>query len=80
MDPKSVVVDDLIVGEKFVTLDEHGPGAIVPKQIPAPKEMSAVERERHFANGHLPYDPRCEICVQCKSRIFPTFIATKWRE
>ena len=61
LDPMSVVVDDLIAGEKFVTLDEHGPGAIQPKQIPWPKEMSKVERERHFAAGHLPDDPRCEI-------------------
>ena len=66
LDPKSVVVDDPIMGEKFVTLDEHGPGAIQPKTIPAPKEMSAIERAKHFASGHLPYDPRCEICVSCK--------------
>ena len=66
LDPKSVVVDDPIMGEKFVTLDEHGPGAIQPNTIPAPKEMSAIERAKHFASGHLPYDPRCEICVSCK--------------
>ena len=24
------------------------------------------ERERQFAAGHLPYDPRCEICSSCK--------------
>ena len=66
LDPKSVVVDDPIVGEELVTLDEHGPGAIQPKAIPAPREMTALEREKHFASGHLPYDPRCEICVSCK--------------
>ena len=66
LDPKSVVVDDPIVGEELTTLDEHGPGAIQPRTIPGPKEMTAKERERHFANGHLPYDPRCEICVRCK--------------
>ena len=66
LDPKSVVVDDLIAGDEFITLDEHGPGAIQPKQIPGPKEMSKVEREKHFAAGHLPYDPRCEICTSCK--------------
>jgi len=27
LDPKSVVVDDPIVGEGITTLDEHGPGA-----------------------------------------------------
>ena len=66
LDPKSVVVDDPIVGEELITLDENGPGVLTPKAIPAPKEMSTMERERHFTNGHLPYDPRCEICVRCK--------------
>ena len=66
LDPKSVVVDDPIVGEGFVTLDEHGPGAIQPKVIPAPKEMTAAEREKHFASGHMPYDPKCEICLASK--------------
>ena len=28
--------------------------------------MTKAERERHFAAGHLPYDPRCEICTSCK--------------
>ena len=71
LDPKSVVVDDLIAGDKFITLDEHGPGAIQPKQIPGPKEMTRAEREKHFAAGHLPYDPRCEICTSCKRPNIP---------
>ena len=66
LDPKSVVVDDPIVGEGITTLDEHGPGALEPRTIPAPSEMTSLERSRHFANGHLPYDPRCEICLRCK--------------
>ncbi len=49
LDPKSVVVDDPSVGEKFVTLDEHGPGTIEPKIIPDPKEMSVTDREKHLA-------------------------------
>ena len=71
LDPKSVAVEDLIVGEDVVTLGEDIPGAIGPKQGPAPKEMSAAEREKHFAAGHLPYGPRCEICVQCKRPNLP---------
>ena len=63
LDPKSVVVDDPIVGEGITTLDEHGPGALAPRTIPAPKEMTHAERERHYASGHLPYDPRCDVCV-----------------
>ena len=66
LDPNSVTVNDLISGEGMVTLDENGPGALQPKQIPGPKEMSKLERERHFAAGHLPYDPRCEVCTSCK--------------
>ena len=71
MDPRSVTVDDLIVGDGAVTLDEHGPGALQPKSVPGPKEMSKLEKERHFASGHLPYDPRCEICVSCKRSNLP---------
>ena len=56
----------MISGDELITLDEHGPGAIQPKHIPGPKEMSRAERETHFAAGHLPYDPRCEICTSCK--------------
>ena len=66
LDPKSVCVDDLIAGDGIVTLDANGPGALQPKQVPAPKEMTKVEREKHFSAGHLPYDPRCEICTSCK--------------
>ena len=48
LDPKSVVVDDLIAGEGIVTLDANGPGALQPKQVPGPKEMTRVERERFW--------------------------------
>jgi len=71
LDPKSVVVDDPIVGEGITTLDEHGPGALEPRTIPAPKEMTPLERSKHFASGHLPYDARCEICVRCKRPNIP---------
>ena len=33
--------------------------------------MSRVERDKHFAAGHLPYDPRCEICTSCKRPNIP---------
>ena len=38
LDPKSVVVDDPIVGGGITTLDKHGPGALAPRTIPAPKK------------------------------------------
>ena len=59
-------MDDPIVGDGVTTLDEHGPGALEPRTIPAPKEMTPLEWSKHLASGHLPYDPRCEICVRCK--------------
>ena len=65
-DPKRVVVDEPICAEELVTLDEHGPGALKPRPLPGPKEMSAIERGKHYAAGHLPYDPRCEICLRCE--------------
>ena len=71
IDPKSVVVDDLIAGEGSVMLDKNGPGALQPRQAPGPKEMTRAERERHFAAGHLPDDPRCEICTSCKKPNVP---------
>ena len=46
LDPKSVTVKDLISGEGIVTLDENGPGALQPKMLAAPKEMSMAEREK----------------------------------
>ena len=30
-----------------------------------------AEREKHFASGHLPYDPRCEVCSSCKKPNVP---------
>ena len=37
LDPKSVAVEDSIVGEELVTLDEHGPGALEPKPMSSAK-------------------------------------------
>ena len=38
LDPNSVTVKDLISGEGIVTLDEHGPGALQPKQATCSSE------------------------------------------
>ena len=65
LNPKSVAVEDSIVGEDLVTLNEHGPGAIQPKVMSAPKELTPQQKARHFIS-HLPYDPSCEICVSCR--------------
>ena len=72
LNPKSVAVDDPIVGESMVTLDEHGPGAIEPKVMSVPKELTPHQKARHFIS-HLPYDPSCEICVSlADDRTIPT--------
>ena len=65
LDPKSVAVEDSIVGDELVTLDEHGPGAIEAKPMVSPKVMTPQQRAKHSI-AHLPYDPDCEICVSCK--------------
>ena len=65
LDPKSVAVEDSIVGNELVTLDEHGPGAIEAKPMVSPKVMTPQQRAKHSI-AHLPYDPDCEICVSCK--------------
>ena len=65
LNPKSVAVDDPIVGESMETLDEHGPGAIEPKVMSVPKELTPHQKARHVIS-HLPYDPSCEICVACR--------------
>ena len=46
--PKSVAVEDVIFGEYVVTLDEHGPGAIEPKVMSVPKELTPHQKARHF--------------------------------
>ena len=71
IDPKDVLLGDPIVGNESVTLTEHGPGVIDPRIIPSPKSMSPSLRAKHWAAGHLPYDPGCEICVQCKRTNVP---------
>ena len=65
LDPKSVAVEDSIIGDEHVTLGEHGPGAIEAKPMPSPKAMTPQQRAKHFIS-HLPYDPDCEVCVACK--------------
>ena len=62
LDPKSVAVEESIVGDELVTLDEHGPGALEPKPMASPKAMTPQKRAKHFVS-HLPYDPDCEVCV-----------------
>ena len=59
------VLDEKIVGKDNVTLDEHGPGAIQPKALSSPRRMLPSQEALHWLT-HLPYDPACEICVQCK--------------
>ena len=65
LEPKSVVVDDPIVGESFTTLDKNGPGAIEAKPISSPRELTPLQRAKHWCT-HLPYDPACDICTATK--------------
>ena len=62
---QDAVLDEKRVGKDNVTLDEHGPGAIQPKALSSPRRMLPSQEALHWLT-HLPYDPACEICVQCE--------------
>ena len=65
IDPKMVMLGDRIVGVENVTLDDKGPGALAPKQVTSPREMTAAQKATHWLT-HLPYDPGCPICIQSR--------------
>ena len=66
VDPKFALLKEPIMGTEVVTYEEgKGTGAIPPKPLPSPKEMSDVQRRIHDIT-HLPYDPGCAICVSCR--------------
>ena len=58
-------MDEKMIGTEQVTLTEHGPGALQPKNLPSPHQMLPAQKAKHWLT-HLPYDPSCELCVQCK--------------
>ena len=61
------LLEDKIIGTEMTTLDDHGPGALVPNGLPSPHRMLPAKEAIHWLT-HLPYDPACELCVQCKGR------------
>ena len=65
IDPKFVQLGDRIVGVEKVTLDERGPGALEPKAVKPPREMTGAQKAKHWLT-HLPYDPGCPICISCR--------------
>ena len=70
-----MLLGEPIVGNESATLTEHGPGALDPRVIPSPKSMTAAQRAKHDI-AHLPYDPSCEICVQCRRANVPHQLST----
>ena len=64
-DMRDAVMDDKIIGVEVTTTDEHGPGALVPRELPKPHRMLPSKEAKHWLT-HLPYDPACELCVQCR--------------
>ena len=62
---KDAVMDDNIIGVEVTTTNEHGPGAMEPRVLPTPHRMLPSKEAKHWL-AHLPYDPACELCVQCK--------------
>ena len=66
VDPKNAMLREPIVGTEMVVYEEGvGTGAIPPKPLPSPKEMTEAQRRIHDIT-HLPYDPGCAICVSCR--------------
>ena len=65
VDMQDALWGDKIMGSNATTLTEHGPGALTPKALPSPQQMLPSQRAKHWLT-HLPYDPACELCVQCK--------------
>ena len=66
VDPRHAMLKEPIVGHEVVTYEEgKGNGAILPKPLPSPKEMSDAQRRIHDIT-HMPYDPGCAICVSCR--------------
>ena len=65
VDMKDAALDEKIIGVEAKTLYEHGPGDLEPRQLPTPHRMLPAKEALHWLT-HLPYDPACELCVQCK--------------
>ena len=65
VDPRDLMMGEPIVGFDEPTLTENGEGARTPKTLPSPRAMTPAQRAAHWIT-HLPYDPSCEICVQCR--------------
>ena len=66
VDPKHLVLDDPITGVELTVLDKNGPGAIEPRSLSSPREMTAAQRAKHNLT-HLPRHPGCAICRACTS-------------
>ena len=79
VDMKDAVFDDKIIGTEATTMSEHGPGAIEPRQLPTPHRMLPSKEAKHWLT-HLPYDPACELCVQCQATQHPPQGIQKGRE
>ena len=64
--PNLLAVNDPITGVDVVLFDKHGPGALEPKELTSPREMTPKQRAKHNLT-HLPMDPGCAICRACRS-------------
>ena len=63
VNPKFAMFKEPIVGTEVVAYEDgRGAGAISPRPLPSPKEMTEARRKVHEI-AHLPYDPSCAICV-----------------
>ena len=66
IDPKQMALDEPVTGVDVVLFDENGPGALEPRAISSPKDMTPAQRAKHNLT-HLPMHPGCAICRMRKS-------------
>ena len=61
IDPNSVAHNDPITGVEITVLDEDGPGALEPKPLSTPPDMTPTQKAKHDLL-HLPMHLGCLIC------------------
>ena len=61
VDPNQIAHHDPITGVEATVLDENGPGALEPKPLSTPPDMTPAQRAKHNLL-HLPMHLGCPIC------------------
>ena len=68
IDLKQALFDDPIVGRGPTLLDEHGLGALEPRELSSPPTMTPAQRAKHNLT-HLPFHPGCPHVLRADDQI-----------